>query len=668
MKPNNHQRDNEDPDKRYLQEPPVADAPSLYYDTRRLNPGDEIVVYHNQEDDNTVLTDLHTVEYEVGQRNLFPATHDLSSDSSNEFQHPVLHAISEEDGRSTPTPGGGRSTSTPGGGRSTSTPGGGRSTSTPGGGRSTSTAGGGRSTSTAGGGRSTSTPGSLNPVPFAPDSKMPAKDIYKKEKHLQPDPNWKAQLQSEIGSLPSPIPNLQYDDQGRASKEELKNNPAAVARVGAHAKARTEPDPNWEQDLESEIMALPTPVRPIASLDVQYDDRGRATKSRAVQIPAIAGRVGAHSVAGPGVVDTQGIDHRSGLVRDGSGDVSEERRSRSSQPTESGHSQEAEDGTPNVPFWQKPAFMMGAGILLLIVLVAVVVPFVIPKNREGDPVLGGNTSPPTEEVISIAPIPDLPEYTLVELEVEDSVPHQAYDFVTNDPNWNSYEDWRRQQRFSVACFFFAFRGELTGSNEDKGINEGFYNQHECEWAFPWNRRCPGGDDGIVRVMTVFINSYAGYVPPEVSLLSHLEILEFTGAKLVSMERLLPLDIPNSLASLTELRLIDSGIAGSIPSTFGLLTSLINLDLTNNNLESTIPSEVGLLSNLTSLILSENTLSGTVPEELGNLSSLEIFEIVDNGGVEPGVPSGFCTQNYTSWKRMKTDWCSDPTQCCTLLAG
>jgi hypothetical protein len=593
------------------------------YQTRRLNPGDEIVVHHNQEDDNTVLTDLHTVEYEVGQRTLFPAAQDMSSDSSNEFKHPVLQAIAEEDGRSTSTPGGGRSTSTPG--------------------------------------------SSLDPVPFAPDSKMPAKDIAKNEKYLQPDPNWKAQLQSEIGSLPSPIPNLQYDDQGRATKEELKNNPAAVARIGAHATTRTGPDPNWEQDLVSEIMALPTPVPPTASLDVQYDDRGRATKSRAVQDPAIAGRVGAHSMAGPVVVDTQGIDHRSGLVRDGSGDVSEERKSRSSQPTESGRSQAGEDDTPNVPFWQKPAFMMGAGILLLILLVAVVVPFVIPKNEEGDTVVGGPTNPPTEEVVSIAPIPDLPEYTVAKLDLEDSVPHQAYDFVTKDPNWNSYEDWQRQQRFAVACFFFAFGGEPTGSGgwNDRSINEGFYNQHECEWAFPWNRRCPGGDDGIVRVLTAFRNlGNSGHVPPEVSLLSHLEVLEFTGAKLVSMDWLLPLDIPKTLASLTELRLVDSGITGSIPSAFGLLTSLINLDLTNNNLKSTIPSEVGLLSNLTSLILSENSLSGTVPEELGNLFSLEIFEIVDNSGVEPGVPSGFCSRNQTSWKRMKTDWCSNPNQCCS----
>ncbi len=169
----------------------------------------------------------------------------------------------------------------------------------------------------------------------------------------------------------------------------------------------------------------------------------------------------------------------------------------------------------------------------------------------------------------------------------------------------------------------------------------------------------------MRVLQVLGNDRGkGHVPLEVALLPHLEFLEFVYASLVTLEWLLPLDIPNTLPSLTELRVYDSDITGIIPTTIGLLTSLSNFYFFDNGLESTIPSELGLLSKLTSLIRSKNRLSGTIPEEIGDLPFLVEFEVEDNPGLEPPVPSGFCSANRTAaWKVMKTDWCTNPAACC-----
>jgi Leucine-rich repeat (LRR) protein len=136
-----------------------------------------------------------------------------------------------------------------------------------------------------------------------------------------------------------------------------------------------------------------------------------------------------------------------------------------------------------------------------------------------------------------------------------------------------------------------------------------------------------------------------------------------------MEGILPLDVPNTLASLKELLIFISELQGTstIPSALGLLTSLTKLDLSGNKLESGIPSELGLLSNLTSLILKDNLLSGAIPEEIGDLTSLVNIDVTGNREMQPFIPAGLCSTNHTGeWDSMTTDWCSGQLQCCTKI--
>ena len=86
---------------------------------------------------------------------------------------------------------------------------------------------------------------------------------------------------------------------------------------------------------------------------------------------------------------------------------------------------------------------------------------------------------------------------------------------------------------------------------------------------------------------------------------------------------------------TELRLSDNGLAGSIPSTFGGLVKLGWLDLNSNELTGPIPSALESLANLYFLDLSRNELSGSIPAWLGDMSSLLALYLSGNeltGGI------------------------------------
>ena len=86
---------------------------------------------------------------------------------------------------------------------------------------------------------------------------------------------------------------------------------------------------------------------------------------------------------------------------------------------------------------------------------------------------------------------------------------------------------------------------------------------------------------------------------------------------------------------TELRLGDNGLTGSIPGALGSLARLEWLDLSSNELSGPIPSALGSLSNLFFLNLSRNELSGSVPGWLGNMPNLLALYLLGNeltGGI------------------------------------
>ncbi|XP_057538460.1 receptor-like protein 4 [Amaranthus tricolor] len=105
----------------------------------------------------------------------------------------------------------------------------------------------------------------------------------------------------------------------------------------------------------------------------------------------------------------------------------------------------------------------------------------------------------------------------------------------------------------------------------------------------------------------------GFLPPDISKLSHLQSINFSG----------------------------NSIHGSIPPTMGTISTLEMLDLSYNFLNGSIPETLGELHSLRILNLNGNKLSGRVPAALGGrLLHRASFNFTDNAGLcgIPGLPT------------------------------
>eukprot|EP00842_Homolaphlyctis_polyrhiza_P007007 jgi/Hompol1/896/HPOL_005452-RA len=86
---------------------------------------------------------------------------------------------------------------------------------------------------------------------------------------------------------------------------------------------------------------------------------------------------------------------------------------------------------------------------------------------------------------------------------------------------------------------------------------------------------------------------------------------------------------NQFERITELRLINVGLVGTISHAFSELTHLRVLNLRQNQLEGWLPDSISNLINLEGLDLSKNRLSGIVPESLGSMYKLVRLNLEDN---------------------------------------
>ncbi len=96
---------------------------------------------------------------------------------------------------------------------------------------------------------------------------------------------------------------------------------------------------------------------------------------------------------------------------------------------------------------------------------------------------------------------------------------------------------------------------------------------------------------------------------------------------------------------TELKLGDNGLTGSIPTALGAIGTLRWLDLSSNELSGPIPRALESLGSLVFLNLSRNELSGSVPTWFGNMSGLLALYLLGND-LTGGIPDDL--RNLNLW--------------------
>jgi hypothetical protein len=244
-------------------------------------------------------------------------------------------------------------------------------------------------------------------------------------------------------------------------------------------------------------------------------------------------------------------------------------------------------------------------------------------NQKDDTEVIVQTAPPTfaweSYIMSLLPKKTLQTLTTgTSLEnLLDSPQRKALTWIVQDPHLADYDEWRILQRFAMATLFYSTKGDIDRgwAHDDHWLS---YNKSECLW---YNRNLGdsgyGGScfQGVLERLDLSGNELVGTLPYELSLLTNLIELQFTG---------------NFTDPLDEDSVKKNFISGTIPSILGTaLTSLNALQLSGNQLSGTIPTELGLLKDVSFLYLDDNKLTGSLPTEVGLLTSVIGLRVANN---------------------------------------
>ena len=137
----------------------------------------------------------------------------------------------------------------------------------------------------------------------------------------------------------------------------------------------------------------------------------------------------------------------------------------------------------------------------------------------------------------------------------------------------------------------------------------------------------------LEILDLFGNQLTGPIPPEISRLTNLEILDLYGNQLTGR-------IPPEISRLTNLEILDlygNQLTGRIPPEITKLTNLEWLYLHGNQLTGRIPPEITRLTNLKELFLGDNQLTGPIPPKLSRLTNLNELHLWYNQLTGPIPP-------------------------------
>jgi hypothetical protein len=252
----------------------------------------------------------------------------------------------------------------------------------------------------------------------------------------------------------------------------------------------------------------------------------------------------------------------------------------------------------------------------------------------------------------------LPEFSQVAIQDSTSPQSKALNWLANNTELDTYENFQRLQRFALATLHYATGGE-NWMVSDLYTSNWLSNDDECLWV---DSACIAGQ---YRGLGFDNSNLVGTLPDELSILTSLVFL-FLDSNALSGP------IPSAVGLLTklrDLRLYQNNLTSTIPENIGLATSLEGLYLHSNTLSGSIPSTVGLLTKLLDIWLMNNILTGIIPNQLGACTKLIELRLEANFLTGP-VPTAFGIFSQLSDLRLYNNLLSStiPTQlgACTKL--
>lgn len=162
--------------------------------------------------------------------------------------------------------------------------------------------------------------------------------------------------------------------------------------------------------------------------------------------------------------------------------------------------------------------------------------------------------------------------------------------------------------------------------------------------------CPEGENMKISDLTLSNNQLVGPIPPQLSNLSWLRILDLgrnnlSGAVPVELGELTELQVfyvrenrlsgtipPGLFSNFGRLRYLmmqENLLEGAVPSTVRHLKELEYFHLFANMLNEQLPEEIGEMGQVRDLRIQDNQIPGSIPYSIGNLTNLEYLDIYNN---------------------------------------
>ncbi|CAB9509809.1 expressed unknown protein [Seminavis robusta] len=299
-------------------------------------------------------------------------------------------------------------------------------------------------------------------------------------------------------------------------------------------------------------------------------------------------------------------------------------------------------------------------VLILVIVAAIVVGTVSGTQQKKEPgvVTLWSSETPTvvasmepSEAPSSAPtgvlallLDNLPSQTLASLNSGSETPQwKAWQWLVNHQNITFLTEWRKEQLFALATFYYSFEGEkwnplIKGHGwMDDSVEEcywfssgfGYFYEGKFNEEF-WRSSCNNhGKFTSLWLDDLQLSGMTPSIPPEITMLTSLSHLELAFNDIeTSISSLFPAEL-YEMTALTMLAFYGQNLTGPLPSELGQLTALEQLWFFRTQLTGQIPSELGRLTDLTGLAFFESQFTGQIPSHIGLLTQMLYLEWFDN---------------------------------------